>query len=152
MKQKGKLYAKILVPLEGTGHDSRILQHVVELARLHHSELILIHIADGWSARFYGKDSDSQEVREDREYLKKCAAKMEAAGIATTWRLGFGKPGPELIRAVEETQCDLVAMTTHGHRWVEDLLFGSASSEVRHAVDIPVLLYRTDQKRVSAKD
>ena len=147
MKKEGKLYGKILVPLEGTGHDASILKHVQKLAKMHGSELILIHIADGWSARFYGEDSDSKEVREDREYLRKCAQKMEQEGVPTTWRLGFGRPGPELIRAVEETGCDLVAMTTHGHRWMEDVLFGSASSEVRHAVDIPVLLLRTEQKR-----
>jgi len=140
------LYRKILVPLEGTGHDGSILRHVTKLAKMHSSELILIHIADGWSARFYGEESDSKEVREDREYMGQCAEKMKKEGIPTTWRLGYGKPGPELVRAVEETGCDLVAMTTHGHRWMEDVLFGSASSEVRHGVDIPVLLLRTEKK------
>jgi nucleotide-binding universal stress UspA family protein len=140
------LYKKILVPLEGTGHDASILRHVTKLAKMHGSELILIHIADGWSARFYGEESDSKEVREDREYMGQCAEKMKKEGIPTTWRLGYGKPGPELVRAVEETGCDLVAMTTHGHRWMEDVLFGSASSEVRHGVDIPVLLLRTEKK------
>ncbi len=141
------LYQKILVPLEGTEHDKSILRHVQKLAQTHGSELILIHIADGWSARFYGEESDSKEVREDREYLEKCAKQMRRKGIPTTWRLGYGKPGPELVRAVKETGCDLVAMTTHGHRWMEDVLFGSASSEVRHSVNIPVLLLRTDQKK-----
>jgi nucleotide-binding universal stress UspA family protein len=141
------MYAKILVPLEGTDYDESILQHVAKLSKIHGSELILIHIADGWSARFFGEDSDSKEVREDREYLNQCTDKMKREGIPTTWRLGYGKPGPELVRAVEETGCDLVAMTTHGHRWMEDVLFGSASSEVRHSVDIPVLLLRVDQKK-----
>ena len=144
---KQGLYSKILVPLEGTDYDESILRHVAKLSKIHESELILIHIADGWSARFYGEDSDSKEVREDREYLNQCADRMKKEGIPTTWRLGYGKPGPELVRAVEETGCDLVAMTTHGHRWMEDVLFGSASSEVRHAVDIPVLLLRTEQKK-----
>ena len=140
------MYSKILVPLEGTSHDQSILKHVQKLALMHRSELILIHIADGWSARFYGEDSDSKEVRDDREYLNQCAETLKKQGIPTTWRLGFGKPGPELVRAVEETGCDLVAMTTHGHRWMEDVLFESASNEVRHGVEIPVLLLRTDQK------
>jgi len=147
VKKGEKLYEKILVPLEGSGHDASILKHVQKLAQLHRSELILIHIADGWSARFFGSDSDSKEVREDREYLETCAGKLKEEGIPATWRLGYGQPGPELVKAVRETGCDLVAMTTHGHRWVEDVLFGSASSEVRHAVDIPVLLLRTEQKK-----
>ena len=99
-KMKQGLYSKILVPLEGTDYDESILQHVAELSKLHGSELILIHIADGWSARFYGEDSDSKEVREDREYLNQCADKLKKEGIPTTWRLGYGKPGPELVPAV----------------------------------------------------
>ncbi|NDA10789.1 MAG: universal stress protein [Verrucomicrobia bacterium] len=126
MKSEPRLYRKILVPLEGTPHDASILNHVRAVAKAHGSELILIHIADGWSARFFREESDSKEVREDRAYLE---------------------TGPELVKAVEETGCDLVAMTTHGHRWIEDVLFGSASSEVRHSVDIPVLLLRTEKKR-----
>lgn len=149
MKAESRLYRKILVPLEGTSHDTSILKHVRELARQHGSELILIHIADGWSARFFGPESDSKEVREDREYLESCTEKLKREGIPATWRLGYGQPGPELVKAVRETQCDLVAMTTHGHRWMEDVLFGSASSEVRHSVDIPVLLLRTEKKRSS---
>ena len=147
MKAEPRLYRKILVPLEGTSHDTSILNHVRELAKKHGSELILIHIADGWSARFFGEESDSKEVREDRAYLDKCAKKLKDEGIPATWRLGYGQPGPELVKAVEATGCDLVAMTTHGHRWVEDVLFGSASSEVRHSVDVPVLLLRTEKKR-----
>ena len=147
MKAESRLYRKILVPLEGTSHDTSILNHVRELAKKHGSELILIHIADGWSARFFGEESDSKEVREDRAYLEKCAKKLKEEGIPATWRLGYGQPGPELVKAVEATGCDLVAMTTHGHRWVEDVLFGSASSEVRHSVDVPVLLLRTEKKR-----
>jgi len=144
---KGGMYARVLVPLEGTDYDESILRHVAELSKIHGSELILIHIADGWSARFYGEDSDSREVREDREYLSRCADQLQKQGIPTTWRLGYGKPGPELVRAVEETGCDLVAMTTHGHRWMEDVLFGSPSSEVRHSVDVPVLMLRIDPKK-----
>ena len=148
MKKTGSpLYRKILVPLEGTSHDASILGHVRELASQHGSELILIHIADGWSARFFGAESDSKEVREDREYLEACVQKLKQDGIPATWRLGYGQPGPELVKAVRETGCDLVAMATHGHRWVEDVLFGSASSEVRHSVEIPVLLLRTEQKK-----
>ena len=147
MMKAGQLYRKILVPLEGTSHDASILNHVRELAKTHGSELILIHIADGWSARFFREESDSKEVREDRAYLEKCAKSLKEEGIPATWRLGFGHPGPELVQAVEETGCDLVAMTTHGHRWIEDVLFGSASSEVRHSVEVPVLLLRTEKKR-----
>ncbi|NBQ64373.1 MAG: universal stress protein [Verrucomicrobia bacterium] len=147
MMKAGHLYRKILVPLEGTSHDASILNHVRELAKTHGSELILIHIADGWSARFFREESDSKEVREDRAYLEKCAKSLKEEGIPATWRLGFGHPGPELVQAVEETGCDLVAMTTHGHRWIEDVLFGSASSEVRHSVEVPVLLLRTEKKR-----
>ena len=37
---------------------------------------------------------------------------------------------------------DLIAMTTHGHRFISDILHGSTADKVRHEVDIPVLLLK----------
>jgi nucleotide-binding universal stress UspA family protein len=38
-------------------------------------------------------------------------------------------------------------MTTHSHRFISDLIYGSASHIVRHEVDVPILLLRAQRKR-----
>ena len=144
---KGALYHTILVPVEGTSYDRFILEHVEKLAKVHHSRLLLLHVADGWAARFYREDADSPEVHADRKYLDELAEMLQRKGIEVETVLAFGEPGDEIIKIAHSKRCDLIAMTTHGHRFISDLLYGSASRKVRHAVDVPVLLLRAPKER-----
>jgi len=48
----------------------------------------------------------------------------------------------EIVRWVNEEGCDLVAMSTHGHRLLGDLFFGTTANRVQHDVNVPVLLLR----------
>ena len=136
------MYHTILVPVEGTNYDRFILDHVVKLAKIHGSKLLLLHVADGWAARYYGEDADSPEVRGDRQYLADLAESLTKRGFVVETILGFGDPGTEIIKLAREKKCDLIAMTTHGHRFISDLLYGSAADKVRHEVMVPVLLLR----------
>lgn len=144
---KASLYHTILVPVEGTDYDKFILDHVVKLAKIHGAKLLLFHVADGWAARYYREEADSPEVRDDRNYLREVADSLRKKGIEVETLLGFGDPGSEIIKLAREKKCDLIAMTTHGHRFISDLLYGSAVHKVRHEVDVPVLLLRAPKER-----
>ena len=136
------MYDKILVTLDGTTTDRAIVDHVKQLARLMHGRVVLLHVADGWAARTFGPDAVSPEITEDKAYLEKVLAEFRAAGIAADAELAFGEPGEEIVKWVEQKGCDLVAMSTHGHHFLADLLLGSASRQVRHNVSVPVLLLK----------
>jgi nucleotide-binding universal stress UspA family protein len=136
------MYDKILVTLDATPTDRTIIEHVKELARFMKSRVVLLHVADGWAARTFGPDAVSPEVTEDTAYLQKVRAEFEAAGIPADAELAFGEPGAQVVRWVETRKCDLVAMSTHGHRFVGDLFLGSTSRRVRHSVSVPVLLLK----------
>ncbi|HEX3663512.1 MAG TPA: universal stress protein [Acidobacteriaceae bacterium] len=136
------MYGTILVTLEGTPTDRAIIEHVKELARLAGSHVVLLHVADGWAARTYGSDAVSPEIAEDTSYLAKVRKEFEAGGIAAEAELAFGDPATEIINWIERKSCDLVAMSTHGHRFVKDVFLGTTVSQVRHSVDVPVLLLR----------
>ena len=141
------MYRKILVALENSRSDASLLPHVQELAKLAKSELLLIHVADGWVARNFNqlKLAESEEMKIDREYLEKTAAQLRAHGLNVSAHLALGDPPSEIIKAAEREHCDLIAMTTHGHRVIGDLIFGSTIHEVRHRTSIPVLLVRAEK-------
>jgi len=141
------MYRKILVALENSRSDGSLLPHVQELAKLAHSELLLIHVADGWVARNFTqlKLAESEEMKVDREYLEKTVAELRAQGLNVSAHLALGDPPTEIIKAAEREHCDLIAMTTHGHRFIGDLIFGSTIHEVRHRTSIPVLLVRAEK-------
>lgn len=138
------MYRRILVALEHSAADATILAHVRELATLTGAELLLVHVADGWAARNFDRLNlrESEEMREDRAYLERVRADMAAHGLTVDIRLAKGDPADELIRVAQEGHVDLVAMSTHGHRFIQDVLFGTTVNKVRHLVKIPVLLLR----------
>jgi nucleotide-binding universal stress UspA family protein len=143
------MYRRILVPLEHSDYDDAILMHVCELARLHRSSVVLIHVADGWAARNQQGLAlrESAEMRDDLGYIEARRDELEAAGISAEAVLAGGDPGTEIAAAAERERCDLVAMSTHGHKGVQDLLRGSVANEVRHRTTVPVLMVRGGPRR-----
>ncbi len=136
------MYNTILVTLDGTPTDRAIIEHIKKLATLARSRLVLLHVADGWAARTYGPDAVSPEISEDLAYLERIRAEFEAAGISTQAELAYGDAPTEIIKWVERKGCDLVAMSTHGHRFVKDIFLGTTATRVQHNISVPVLLLR----------
>ena len=136
------MYETILVTLDGTPSDRAIIEHVKQLAKLAGSRLVLLHVADGWAARTYGSDAVSSEINKDTSYLQKVREEFQATGIAAEAELAYGEPASQIIQWVEKKKCDLVAMSTHGHRFLADLFLGSTADRVRHNISVPVLLLR----------
>ena len=138
------MYQRILVAVENSPADRTILDHVAALAKLTGAHLLLIHVADGWAARHFDdlKLRESEEMKVDREYLEGLQRELSARGLTVDVELAKGDPASELIRAAERTHADLLAMSTHGHRFLADVLFGATADRVRHLVKIPVLLLR----------
>jgi nucleotide-binding universal stress UspA family protein len=138
------MYKLILVPVENRETDQTILKHIRELARLTKAKLLLVHVADGWVARNYDqlKLQESEEMRRDREYLETLEKELRSEGYEVSSVLAMGDPATEIIKLAGTSGVDLIAMTTHGHRLVGDILYGATVDKVRHAVDVPVLLLK----------
>ena len=138
------MYRKILVTLENSRTDEAILRHIEELARLLGSAILLVHVADGWVARHFDRLNlaESEEMRVDRAYLEEVRLRLAAKGIAAETLLLRGEPADEIVKLAEQGSVDLIAMSTHGHRFLADLLYGSTARKVRHTVDVPVLLLK----------
>jgi nucleotide-binding universal stress UspA family protein len=145
VKGATKMYQKILVTLDTTDADRTILEHIRPLAKIFTSRVVLLHVADGWAARTYGEDAVSPEITEDRAYLERVRQELEADGIATETELAFGNPPGEIVKWVQQGRCDLVAMSTHGHRLMGDLLFGTTAHRVQHREAVPVLLVKVQE-------
>lgn len=138
------MYRKILVALDNSPPEQALLDHVARLAARMRSRLLLLHVADGWVARNFDalQLAESEEMKEDRAYLEQVATRLRAQGLEVTTRLALGEPPQEILRVAGEEDCDLIAMTTHGHRLVGDLLLGSTIEAVRHQSHIPILVVR----------
>ena len=83
-----------------------------------------------------------REIAEDTVYLQQVREELQAAGISTDSELAYGDPAKEIVKWVEQKGCDLVAMSTHGHRFLADIFLGTTASRVQHSISVPVLLLR----------
>jgi nucleotide-binding universal stress UspA family protein len=136
------MYKTILVTVETTPTDRVIIDHVKQLAKLLNSSVVLLHVATGVPAQWSGADAGGEEIEEDRAYLEKARSEFADAGIPARAVLAFGDPAREIVKWVKENGCDLVAMSTHGHHLVGDLVHGVTASRVQHKLSVPVLLLR----------
>jgi len=140
------MYKRILVPLEHSPADQTILRHVTGLAKLCGAEVILLHVADGWAARNMEQLNlrESEEMKEDRAYLEQVSQELRAAGLEVDAVLAAGDPAKEIAAACEREKCDLIALATHGHRLLEDVVRGSTATALRHITRVPILMVRAD--------
>jgi nucleotide-binding universal stress UspA family protein len=142
------MYKKILVALENGPADETMLPQIAQLARRLGSELLLLHVADGWAARSFDQLNlaESEEIKNDRAYLEKTASHLRTGNLAVATRLAMGSPPAEILKVAEAEHCDLIAMTSHGHRLLGDIFHGSTINEVRHRTHLPIFLVRAEKK------
>jgi len=147
------MYNKILVALDTSSGDEKLIQHITELAKIHHSHLLLVHVADGWAARHFDELAlkESEEMVKDREYINAIAAAIKKQAIPVTAHLALGEPAQEILSIAEKEKCDLIAMTSHGHGFFADIILGSAIEEVRHKTSLPLLVVSGRKARSSAQ-
>jgi nucleotide-binding universal stress UspA family protein len=136
------MYDTILVTLDATPTDRAIIEHIKPLAKLMGSRLVLLHVADGWAARRFGPEAVSDEVDQDAAYLAAVREEFAEAGIPAETVLAYGDPAEEIVKWVTANGCDLVAMSTHGHTGLADLVLGYTASRVQHDLPVPVLMLR----------
>lgn len=142
------MYRKILVALENGPADNALVPHIAELAGRLHSEILLVHVADGWAARNFDQLSlaESDEMKADRSYLENIARELEAQGLKASIELAHGEPSKEIVKVAEAEHCDLIALGSHGHRLLGDIIHGSTIHDVRHSTSIAVLTVRGEKK------
>ena len=138
------MYKKILVALENSRADDTLVPHIAEFARRMNSALLLLHVADGFAARHHDalQLAESDEMKADRSYLDGVAAKLRDAGLAVETELALGNPPTEILKTAAARACDLIAMTSHGHKLIGDFFLGSTIERVRHNTLIPILVVR----------
>ena len=142
------MYKKILIPLDNSSSDETILNHIRSLATLTKANLVLVHVADGYAARLQQELNldDSQEIKEDKIYLEKRRDELSKDGFLVKTCLVQGEPADGILSIAEQEECDLIAMSTHGHKFFKDVILGSVAENIRHRTDIPILMVRSHLK------
>ena len=140
------MFKKILVALDHSKADGFLLPRIKELARLTGARILLLHVSTGWAAQWQENLnlSDSKEMKEDREYLEKICRELVQENFHVETQHASGEPARAILKTAEAEGCDLIAMTTHGHRLISDLIHGATIDKVRHESPIPLFIVKAE--------
>ena len=140
---------KVLIATDGSKHAIAALESFLErLAWFRETpaiELVHVHlpIPYGRAAAWAGKEAvDRYYSEESDEALKPAAEILGKRGIAFRPVKLVGEPGHEIVGHASASGCDLIAMGTHGHTAMANLVMGSVATKVIAGSKVPVLLLR----------
>jgi manganese transport protein len=136
-------YRRILVPLDHTERDRAAIAHAAGMAKMYGAQVCLLHVEEGVTSQVYGELASTAEVQAGARYLDDIAAALRSQGIEVEAAVAHARnPAAEIIRYAREVKPDLIVMGAHGHKGIQDLLYGQTINEVRHSLDAPLLIVR----------
>jgi len=130
-----QVYERILVAMDCSSVDDAIIEHVAKLAVQNSAQLYLLHVVHSHPLPLArAPRAGAETLLESRREV------LEGQGIAVHVVIRSGEPEAEILDEIEGNGYDLVAMATHGHSFLGDLLFGSVSRVLKHRISVPLLL------------
>ena len=133
-----QVYKKILVAIDCSPVDEVILKHVSALAKQNEAQVYLMHVVHSHTL-----DQDRILHEKTSECMQSCQKQLQEQGIDAAVIIRSGEPDRQILKEIRENDYDLVAMATHGHNFIGDLLFGSVSRTLKHKITIPLLLIKS---------
>jgi nucleotide-binding universal stress UspA family protein len=145
------MYSKILVPVDGSETSAAGLNEAIKLAKIHGSQLCLIHIVNEFVLDYtyvpghYSQDLVESLRKAGQEILDDAESTVQRQGIKPKCVLveSIGGAAADLIlEQAKDWRADLIVMGTHGRRGIFRLAMGSDAEQVVRASNVPVLLIR----------
>lgn len=146
------MYARILVPVDGSPTSDAGLDEAIRLALMSGGALRLLHVVDDMPfipmSAIHGvvqPDLSASERERGQALLERCAARARDAGVEAGTALveGLGRRLVDFIGdQVESWDAELIVLGTHGRRGLGRALLGSDAEQVVRAASVPVLLVR----------
>ncbi len=134
-------YRRILVPLDHTEIDRQAVAQGAALARMHSAKLYLLHVEEDVTSQVYGPLSSTAEVEAGLEYLENIAQTLREQAVDVEAVIRYSsRPKQEIVQFARELHPDLVVMGAHGHKGLQDLVFGTTIDGVRHQIDAPIMI------------
>lgn len=160
----GEVYERILVPLDGSKIGEAALPYVEDLISKLSPEVkaevtlfqvisSLTHyvIAGEASARIPYTEKEIEQIRRSViNYLNKAAEGLRKKGGIVKVKVGIGNAAEEIIKAADEINADLIAMSTHGRSGLSRWAFGSITDRLLHRTKVPLLVVRVPREAEEA--
>ncbi|MBO9620968.1 MAG: Nramp family divalent metal transporter [Niabella sp.] len=136
-------FPTIAVAVDFGKNDSRLIAQALHQGTPD-TKFVLLHVVESVAARFINKEIKDEESKTDKIYLDNYARQLKQKGFKVAWELGYGIASREIPRMVKGQEAGLLVMGAHGHKGLKDFIYGSTINNVRHNVQIPILIVNND--------
>ena len=150
------MYERILIPLDGSEIGEAALPHIVELVNkvtpglkvevtLFQVVSSLTHavVAGGYVVQAPYTEAEIEQIKNKAmDYLDKAGEELISKGAIVKTKVGIGSAAEEIIKAADELNADLIAMSTHGRSGISRWAFGSITDRVLRGANVPVVVVR----------
>ncbi len=150
---------RILMPLDGSNLGEAAISYVdgliTKLAPEEQIEITLFHVittvrhtlkVQGGAGMFsvpYNEEELAEMKNEAKDYLNKVSQGLRNNQVTIVCKISVSEnPADEIIKAEEEVNADLVAMSTHGRSGISRFAIGSVADKVLRGGSVPVLMVR----------
>ena len=138
-KQTPSIRVGIALEVHNMSCDEQILKGALPFISHIKPDIVLLHVVESAAGHFLGQEADDEESKTDTQYLEKISSMFAESGLDCKIRIGTGNPSREILRISCEENLQYIVMGSHGHKLLNDLLYGSTIPEVRHNIGIPVI-------------
>jgi len=134
-------YDRIGITVDFSKNDRNTIRHgLIQGGK--QAEYFLIHVVETAAARYYGQKAMDYETKSDTDNLQKYCDNLENLGYHAIPLIGFGDAAKAIATFSNEKDLQMLVMGAHGHKGIDDLIFGTTVESVRHRIKIPVLIVR----------
>ena len=138
------MYDSILLPVDGSEHTAKIVQHAAELAQWTEAKIQVVFVADTTRDSLTVVDGDVVDAleREGKPIVSDVASELDSLGVEHGTDIVQGSPAPTIVDYAERYDYDLIVLPTHGRTGISRYLLGSVTEKVVRLFDVPVLTAR----------
>lgn len=140
---------RLLVPLDGSKIAEQALTAARELARATSCEIVLLTAIarqERWSTADTPTWWEADEEATATGYLDTLTRELRDSGFKATARVAWGRPSEMIRQIADESNVDLIVMTTHGRSGITRFLIGSVADNVVRTAERPLLLIRAQHE------
>ncbi|GAB4233804.1 MAG: Nramp family divalent metal transporter [Deltaproteobacteria bacterium] len=133
-------FRKIAAALDFGETDAEVLSRAAGLAAANRCPLLLIHCVESAGAAAMGGEITDTESRKDLERLRRYTLVLGKHDVQAESELGFGNPVRVIPEIIKRHGVELLVVGAHGHKGFSDWLYGATIDELRHRLNISVLV------------
>ena len=143
-------FTRILVATRGAPWSERALELGVRMATAYQLELVVIAVLTptyvpqknaAWGIA--AASEVGTDVRQcAQRVLEQVSTLAKANGLKCVCEMRQGRPAEEIIKAVEQYQCDLILIGSHGEGGARRVTMGETGNEVVLKAPVPVIVVK----------